>query len=727
MRYFILTISLFISSIAGWAAPSNPVSELVDRIHRGASSRFTFELTDQLSEDDFFVISSKGGKTVVQGNNWVSVASGLNWYLKYHAGIQITWNNPTANLSGPMPKLSAPERKSTKELLRYYLNYCTFSYSAAFWDWKRWQQEIDFMALHGVNMPLAVVGTSTVWRNVMIRLGYNSSEVGKFIAGPGFQAWWLMNNLQGWGGPNPDSYYENQAALEKRIVAEYRTWGMEPVFAGYAGMFPNFEPEKGGSNFKTQDPGLWCGYPRPAFLQLSDPRFAEIARIYYQEMEKLYGTTKYYSMDPFHEGGSSDGVDLHQAGHAIFFAMRDAVPNAVWVMQAWQANPQPKILETLPRGGVVVLDLQSEGRPQWGDMRSEWYRKDGFQGHDWIYCSLLNFGGNTGMFGNMQRTIDGFYLARNERLGQTMVGVGASMEGIENNPVMFDLIFELPWRDVKPDKRQWLRDWVKVRYGQTLPQTIEAWQVLGRTAYEPPYSSPREGAAENVMCARPALKVRSVSTWGSSAMYYNEAEFLKALELMVAVGEKYRGCNNFEYDIVDVARQALANRAYAMLPRIEKAFDKGLKDEFSIESQKFLDIILLTDKLLNSRSEFMVGPWIENAMRMAPIGSAQEKDWYRLNARTLITTWGNRTAANVGGLHDYAHREWAGLMRNYYYPRWKHFFDYIKTNEQLPIGFDYFDMEELWAKGTEPYEINPTTDPIDMAGEVLGFLRNYKL
>lgn len=721
----IIALLLFCTvSFSALAAPSNPVSELVERIHKGASSRFIFELVDQTSEDDFFVLSSKGNKTVVAGNNWVSVAAGLNWYLKYYAGIQIAWNNPQTNLGGIMPKVKVAERRSTGELMRYYLNYCTFSYSTAFWGWERWQQEIDWMALHGVNMPLAIVGTAAVWRNVLHRLGYNGEEISRFIAGPGFQAWWLMNNLEGWAGPNPDSYYDSQVKLEQQIVNQYRRWGIEPVFAGYGGMFPSFLPDGADTTeYQVQNSGKWCGYDRPSFLQPTSDKFAQVANIYYQELEKLYGRAKYYAIDPFHEGGSTVGVDLKAAGSAIFNAMRSASPASTWVIQAWQAAPKEELIGHLPFGGVVVLDLQCDGRPQWGDMQSEWYRKDGFKGHDWIYCMLLNFGGNTGLYGAMQRTIDGYYLAKSSPNGRSMVGVGATMEGIENNPMMYELIFELPWRAEKPNKEQWLRDWVKVRYGQVLPQTIEAWQILGRTAYNPPYNTPREGCAESVMCARPALKVNSVSTWGSSSMYYDEKEFLEALELMVEVGDKYRGCNNFEYDIVDVARQALSNRAYVLLMELEKLFDKGLKTEFAAKSQQFLDLILLQDKLLGSRAEFMVGPYIESAMRLASPLAPAEKDWYRFNARTLLTTWGNRTAANSGGLIDYAHREWNGLMKDYYYARWKYFFDYINKNEQLPIGFDYFDMESSWAKGTEPYSTNPNVDAINMAWTVLQTLK----
>lgn len=719
----IISLTICFFALITIAAAQNPVAELVDRIHKGASSKFLFVVGDAQAEEDYFELSSRAGKIVIEGNNYVSIAAGLNWYLKYHAGVQITWNNPRTNLNIAMPKIKGKERHQTSELLRYYLNYCTFSYSMAFWDWPRWQQEIDFMALHGINLPLAIVGTSSVWRNVMMRLGYNQDEVNRFVAGPGFQAWWLMNNLESWGGPNPNSYYENQAKLEQQIVSEYKKWGIEPVYAGYGGMLPSFAPSDTSAKFEftIQDPGKWCSYQRPAFLQPSDPRFEQIAQIYYEELEKLYGKAKYYAIDPFHEGGSIKGVDLKQAGNAMFSAMRKASPESVWVIQSWQNAPYPALVGDLPRGAIVVLDLSSEERPQWGDPQSVWYREQGFLGHDWIYCMLLNFGGNIGMYGKMQRVIDGYYLAQDSKFKSSLVGVGATMEGIENNPVMYELIYELPWRPVKFAKADWIDSWVKARYGRVLPQTAEAWQILSNTCYDGPYNKPLEGTPESVFCGRPALAIKSVSSWGNADLFYDTKEFERALGLMVSVSEKYRGSNNFEHDLVDVARQALANRANLMLPELLNAFDRNEKGKFKNLANKFLEMIVLQDSLLNSRSDFMVGPWIERAQKMG--SSKAESDFYAWNARKQITTWGDRKASNQGGLRDYSHREWAGLLKDLYLKRWQFFFDYIDKNEALPVGFDYYDMEDQWATSSKVYSTRPSTDAIDMARVVNDFLK----
>ncbi|MEI3155517.1 MAG: alpha-N-acetylglucosaminidase TIM-barrel domain-containing protein [Odoribacter sp.] len=49
---------------------------------------------------------------------------------------------------------------------RFFLNYCTFGYTMAWWQWRDWERFIDWMALNGVNMPLAITGQEAIWLKV---------------------------------------------------------------------------------------------------------------------------------------------------------------------------------------------------------------------------------------------------------------------------------------------------------------------------------------------------------------------------------------------------------------------------------------------------------------------------------------------------------------------------------------------------------------------------------
>lgn len=670
---------VLLSAVCSVCCATKPIDDLASRVTEGTSEgRIIFR--EIPAQNDYFEIKPSGGKVLIEGNSPVSMATGLNWYLKYVAGIHISWNNLTQKLPDVLPLPEKPIRRDASVNLRYYLNYCTFSYSMPFWDEDRWMKEIDWMALHGINMPLSITGIETVWRNMLRRLGYSDKEIGEFICGPAFFAWWQMNNLEGWGGPLPAKWYDNQEKLEKKILARMNSLGMTPVLPGYSGMVPRNIREKLG--YKVDDPGRWCGFPRPAFLSPFDEHFDTFADLYYEELGKLYGTSQYYSMDPFHEGGSTEGVDLAAAGTKLMDAMKRANPEAKWVIQSWQRNPMPAMTDTLEAGELVILDLYSEKIPKWK-------HNGGYGKHDWIYCMLLNFGGNVGLHGRINSFVDGFYEANEGDAGKHLTGVGSTPEGIGNNPVMFELIFELPWRE-RFDAKAWLREYERARYGSdSLPQEIdEAWDALYSTVYNAPVEFDGDGTVESLFCARPRWDAKSASSWSSSMLFYDADSTAKAAALL----ERFDGNSNYIYDAIDVRRQANADRGNRLLRRMDAMRKAGRTDSLEAMSDEFLSLILAQDSLLSLRPETSVETWLDAADKLAG-DDAEARELYRRNAAQLITVWGDSTAANRGGLHDYAHREWGGILRELYYKRWKAFFDSELRGAPAP---DYYRMECEW-------------------------------
>ena len=743
-------------------AGKNPVDELLERIDRGASAKFKTELVK--GPKDFFELDQSGKRVVVRGNSWVNIASGVNWYLKYFAGIHLTWNQMQAKLPEVLPAVTRKERHETDLTLRYAFNYCTFSYSMAFWDWKRWERELDWLCLHGVNLPLAIVGEECVWRNMLLKLGYSDEEVGRFIAGPAFLAWWAMNNLEGWGGPLPQSWYERQEKLQRQILARMKRFGMHPVLPGYCGMVPHDAKER--LQLNVADAGRWNGFQRPANLLPTDPRFAEIAALYYEELTKLFGKADYYSMDPFHESHDDAAIDYAKAGEAMMKAMKRVNPRAVWVVQGWTENPRPAMVDDMRVGDLLVLDLFSECRPMFG-APSIWKREEGYKQHEWLFCLLENFGANVGLHGRMDQLLDNFYM-RNEKLGMknggesTLKGIGFTMEGSENNPVMFELMSELPWRPEKFTKEDWVRQYVKARYGITpsiasdLAPLEQAWLLLAQTIYNCPAGNNQQGPHESIFCGRPSLDNFQASSWSKMKNYYDPASTLEAARLMNSVADLFRdnshtsvqpsGRENFEYDLVDITRQALADQARLQYQRTIGDYKAFARQAFEKDAKRFLQMLLIQDKLLGTRSEFRLGHWTQAARNCGT--TPQEQDLYEWNARVQITTWGNRYCADTGGLRDYAHKEWQGLLKDFYYVRWKTYFEALaaqmkaqtapqpellgggpnasKTAAELfkmalpqEVKLDYYAMEEPWTLQHNAYSPTPEGSPIDVAREAM--------
>ena len=745
-----LLLILFTIHCSLFTVTANPVDELLERIDKGASAKFKTELVK--SDKDFFELDQRGTKVVVRGNTWVNIASGINWYLKYHAGIHLSWNQMQAKLPAVLPAVKQKERHETDLTLRYDFNYCTFSYSMAFWDWKRWEQEIDWMALHGVNLPLAIVGEECVWRNMLLKLGYTEEEIGQFIAGPAFLAWWEMNNLEGWGGPLPLSWYSRQEKLQKQILARMRQLGMHPVLPGYSGMVPHDAKARLGLN--VADAGLWNGFQRPANLLPTDPRFAEIAKLYFDELTRLYGKADYYSMDPFHESNDDASIDYAKAGEAMMQAMKRVNPKAVWVIQGWTENPRPQMVDGMKAGDLLVLDLFSECRPMFG-IPSIWKRPEGYKQHHWLFCLLENFGANVGLHGRMDQLLDNFYSTDSSLFtlhSSLRKGIGFTMEGSENNPVMFELMSELPWRPEKFKKEDWVRQYVKARYGVEDPLIERAWLLLARTIYNCPAGNNQQGPHESIFCGRPTLNNFQASSWSKMKNYYDPYSTLEAAMMMNSVAEKYRGNNNFEYDLVDITRQALADQARLQYQRTIADYKAFASKEFESDYRRYLLMLLMQDKLLGTRSEFRLGHWTQAAIDCG--STPEEKKLYEWNARVQITTWGNRYCADTGGLRDYAHKEWQGLLKDFYYPRWEAYFNALSNQmkaQQKPqpdllgggpnasktaaelfqmalpqeVTLDYYALEEPWTLRQNPYTSAPEGSPVDIAREVMDLLNNH--
>ncbi len=707
-----LTLLLALALHLGAAAETNPsvVSDLLDRIGgSGTAARFETEVDNTIAEDgnDVFVLSYKDGKPFIKGSSVLAVTTGINWYLNHTAHVNLAWNNLTTDLTAI--DLPAPETDGEKHVCdasyRYYLNYCTFSYSMSTWTWERWQQEIDWMALHGINMPLQIVGLDVVWREVLVDLGYTTDQANSFIAGPCFQAWWGMNNLEGWGGPNPDWWYTRQKTLAQKILERERAFGMEPVLPGYAGMVPSDIADKKGYTAINQ--GNWCGFTRPYILDPNGTDFASVAQTYYTRLAEVMGTSSYYSMDPFHEGANTSGIDVASAYSKISSALQDAQSGAKWVIQFWQwSSDQYKVLSNVSLGKLIVLDLYSDAHTHFGE----------YAGHDAVYCALPNFGARTGLFGRLTKIMTDYYTQKTSY--SNLKGVGATPEGIEQVPVLYDALFELPWRSSAPDAQQWLADYSTARYGKASANAQAAWEKVRNSALNCPTSL--QGPQEAVLCARPSLTVDRVSSWGGTDIFYDAQDVAQAASLLLYEKDNLSG-ENYSYDLTDFTRQALTDYGYYLLKGINTAATAKAQESYETRRDAYLQLMLDLDGLLNTNKSFMLGRWTTMARAIATEGggTSTDADWLEYdNARTLISTWGARENSETAGLRDYSYREWGGMMKDYYYARWKAFFDNRDNGTALP---DWYDNDHAWATNSSlSYSATPTGSTATVAAELFG-------
>lgn len=681
---------------------------LIKRILPKFHDRFLIEFVEKENDKDVFELESKGGKIILRGNHGISVASALNFYLKNYAHCDVSWNGNNLSRLTELPVVPAKMRQATPYKYRHYFNYCTFNYTAAWWDWERWQQEIDFMALNGINMPLAMTGQNALWYRVYKSMGFTDKDMDAFFSGPAYFMWFWAGNLDGWGGPLPQSWMKSHEELQKKILARERELGMTPILPAFTGHVPPAFKDR-FPEAKLQKTNWEGRFADTYILDPKDPLFQVIGRKFIEEQTKTFGTDHLYGADTFNEmyPPSSDPSYLAESSNAVYKSMAAADPQAVWIMQGWtfwdkrdfwKPEQLKSYLNAVPTDKLVVLDLWSEVQPIWD-------KTDAYYGKQWIWCMLHNFGGKINMFGNMDRiSIEPSETFHNPKAGN-MIGIGVVPEGIEQNPAMYALMLDHVWRDSVIDADDWVKDYVHRRYGQRNADVEQAWDILHYTVYN------TDGGHESIVTGRPTFK--KSTDWTDTEISYQLTDLIPAWDHLIRASGNFKDVDGFQYDLVDLSRQIMADYASILQQDIAVAYKNKNHKAFQLKSSKFLELIKDMDKLLATRKDFLLGKWLNDAKRWGT--NDTEKALYEKNARNLITLWGDKDAS----LHEYANKQWSGLLNGFYLPRWQQFFKQVATkmNSKQKFSQEAFDeqiktWEWSWVNSRELYSEAPQGDPV---------------
>jgi alpha-N-acetylglucosaminidase len=684
MRRHLLALLLAAFPAALPAGDFPGAEELVARRVPWLKDRVRFEKLPR-STGDVVELRTENGKLVIRATDPSAADEGLGLYLKYYCHRSMSHMGDNLSAVDTLPVLAKPTLIESWARRRYALNYCTFNYTMSFYSWKEWERELDWMALNGVNLMLVANGEEAVWRNTLLRLGYSDDEIARFIPGPAYTAWWLMGNLEGVGGPMTPGMIQSRSDLQRRMIARMRSLGMEPVLPGFYGMVPASLGEKLKAHIVGQ--GKWCGFPRPAILDPTDPEFARVAGIYYEELKKLYGADiHFFSGDPFHEGGVMAGVDLARAGAGIQAAMQAHFPGSTWVLQGWIENPRKELISATDRSHVLIQEL-------FGEQTRNWERRRGYEGTSFIWCCIDNFGERPGLFGRLQHYSDEIHRAHTGEFGRYLQGTGIMPEGIANNPVAYDLVLELAWHSDHVDVAQWLEGYIESRYGRADPDITEAWTLLLETAY----ADAGMGIPENVLCARPAMPPTAASHWGSLPLAYPPSVFARAVELFARAADRFKDSETYRLDLVSFRLQALSNEALKVSSEVQDAVSKKNRAAFEDASARFMLLGAGADRLLDAEPFYRLATYRSQALRYGST-EAERRNSLR-DAMALVTYWAGDDR-NADELHDYAYKAWSGMMATYSMKRWQLYFDTLRRNWNGGSAAppDYFAWERRWAE-----------------------------
>lgn len=646
------------------------------------SEAFTFEKIPAANGLDVFEVNASKGKVTIKGSSTIAMTRGAYEYLRTACNIQYTWSTDRITPPTNLPDLVIPRTVSPYKFRQYY-NVCAYGYTTAFWKWEDWQKELDWMALHGINMPVAMAGQEAIWQKVYKEMGMTDQEIAAFFNGPAFLPWQRMGNVNSHDGPLPQSYIDASAVLQKQLIERMMQLGMDPIVPAFSGFVPKaykrLYPEA-----KLLDVKGWCNFPdtnQAYILPPGSSDFVNIGRRFIQEYQTAYGKVHYYLADLFNENEvpvseANRYTELAGFGKSVYDAINSADPQGIWVMQGWLFFNDEKFwdkesvkafLSQVPNDRMVIIDLANESFHGWEKL-------DGFFGKQWIYSTIHNYGGNSQMIGNLPLyATDAPNMLTNPKRGN-ITGFGLSPEGVLNNEVVYELLTDVAWSSKPIDIKAWLNTYVKQRYGKEDEKLFYAWTGLLESIYSVP-----NAFISNVYQSRPGMNPRSNIVTGPA--------FDQAVASFLNNAEGYMTNPRFKHDLVQLVVQYAGNKTDGLIRSALQLYKEGDTAQARQIFGKVKELMLMMDAMTYTLPEQRLETWIDNARKWGK--TKEESDYYEADAKRQVTVWINSSNPT---LFEYASKVWSGLIRDYYMPRWQLYADGLSSGKPA----DLKTWEETW-------------------------------
>eukprot|EP00912_Choanoflagellata_sp_UC4_P000529 UC4_evm1s330 len=674
---------------AGIEPQTQPVADVLTRVI-GVKAASIFELKIDGSMEQGFTLDNCRGNCnnaiiTVTASDLPELAYGASYYLRSYANMNFAWQNTGGFQNRPppdgWPKLAESLSLKKKVKWSYYQNVCTQSYSMWFWSWERWEQEIDWAVLWGVNLMLAYTGQEMIFKHVYNDIGINDSVIGHTFDGPAFLTWSRGQGTFGFGGPLPSSWMKSQYDLQVKIMNRLRELHIFGILPGFQGNVPKelkeIFPSANTSN---------------GWLDALDPMFKNIAHSFNKESQEAFGPASFIEADGWFSletgpwlSNSINDSDACLGGFVVpsekeaalrvakvYESLSTANPDNVWVYQGYpwfrvySACPNKRyqlrqfvkgFASAIPQDKALILDLVADDpvNALWRYPQSD--ELGPFtQNLSLIWCALSNWGGAVHVGGDLSLVLSE---SREAMKTAHVVGTGLTPEGIDSNAAYFSLVLDAPWTE-KSTARDWLADWGKSRCGAEVPEALAAYDLIYETLYKP-------GTPYLWCCSKPVYCPTVYPGQAVDRANYNVSILKEALELMTVAAAK---CDTeaFRYDLVDIARVWLSYGP--CVERLDAIDIKSPPSQLNESTYAFLEVTSDVDKVLKTNKGFLVGPWLQGSRSVAEWdgsnsstrnGNRTMADFYEWNGRVQISTW-------AGG---YSRRAWSGMINGYYQQRTK--------------------------------------------------------
>lgn len=635
-----------------------------------------------------YSLEAGAGRLAVRGDCALSRAVALRMYLEQACGIDILSAVPQW---APIT-IKIPPDFRIEGLIpaagRGFFTPLSYACSPCWWDAERWEAEVDLLALYGVNRPLLLTGSEYAWYNALRDHGIGREYALDTMSGPCFWPRQLMGQLAALYAPVDPVYLKSRAQLGRRVADRMRDWGMRPILPGFS---PLLSHKLTGliKGAKTIHLPEWNGFTAVHLLEPDCPVFASLGESYHRRLESTLGEAGGFWIDPFAERELPEIVARRVP--AVLDALRALCANYTADAKIFYDAPIP----LPPPPGHTALRGDAAGAAA---------------------C-----------------------------VAERGSSIRCGAEEPESNPLLLTLQLEALTRCAPIELGSWLQRYASNRYGnEHLAQALEllcqsCCAVPPEACTLPPDSS---------FCRRPNTVPEPAAPNGAVGIPYDNAPVIQAARIFLAerhsIAEGHFAA--YRYDLCDVLRQAMSNRAGEFYARAMEGYRARDARLFERSANDFLRLLESCDRLLLAGDGFSLPAHLKRVRQCAKMDAERNNFELAVLAQHSIYAGTGRRKRESHLLHGIDWREWGGLLGTLHYKRWQMFFALLARSfngkplsletKRKPLGRSEFetgrflskmaDMERQWLKTYVPKEPNGEDDAEGVEEIAEGILAGMK-
>lgn len=620
---------------------------------------FVFEHSENSDGCDSYEISTREKNIVISANSKIAMAMGYYRYLKEYCNVLVPGGDYDISFVKSAPLPSKKIVYSVPQKLRLAFTYERYSTEIDGWGFDRWEKELDFLAMHGVNAPLILTGSDGVLYKTLMEFRFKKEVALEFIAGSGYFYHQLKGNLFGFLPIYSVDYLDKKIEVGRKATERAKELGMSPIHQGYISAVP-FSFRRNYTKTDLIKRKVWNQFPPAMTIEPTDSVHIEVfQKAYLEKQKELLGEVHNYLFDPLLDvdfKGYNSFIEKSISMYANFLKGFD--PDGVWFVHSQALHAYPDRINDM-----VIID-------ETGDEADS---SNGFGGNDFVVGYRGNLNGRTVICGNMQALSENPFLTIKEKYSNA-VGTGLFFDSDYCNTAFYNLASEMLTCDTRMDLKSYFESYSKRRYGtQDFADFLLDLQNLC-------YNNNSVMNLASAVCARPCTELEHTAPFDTFDLPYDNNVLLDLVKKVVASGTKMNDL--FRKDIQDVMRQVLSNVLYPIYLQAVNCFKNKAIEPFEKTTNAFIEIMTDIDRLLKTVPESNLYNHIQTARQLGDTKEISQN--LEVNFMMYHTTFGPLKNSVI---FDTYWREWGGMVKDLYLKRWYIFFRMMASYFDKPKKF----------------------------------------